>query len=72
MGPLAETLDLPVVMVVLVAAQEDGFGPHLGHLLYMYKGKITKYMYVVQFPIHRYRKVVMHHALHEIVIEGNW
>ena len=33
----------------------------LSHLIYIYKSKITKYMYMVQCPIHRNRKVVIHH-----------
>ena len=46
---------------VLRGAQAVGFGPHLSHLIYIYKSKITKYMYMVQWPIHRNRKVVIHH-----------
>jgi hypothetical protein len=42
-------------------AQAVGIGPHLSHLIYIYKSKITKYMYMVQCPIHRNRKVVIHH-----------
>jgi hypothetical protein len=46
-----------VKMVVLRGAQAVGLGPHLSHLIYIYKSKITKYMYMVQCPIHRNRKV---------------
>ena len=31
-------------MVVLMGAQAVGLGPHLSHLIYIYKLKITKYM----------------------------
>ena len=31
-------------------------GPNLSNLIYIYKSKITKYMYVAQCPIHRNRK----------------
>ena len=48
-------------MVVLRGAQSVGLGPHLSTLIYIYKSKITKYMYMVQCPIHRIRKVVLHH-----------
>lgn len=34
-------------MVVLRGAQAVGLGPHLSHLIYIYKWKITKYMYVM-------------------------
>ena len=47
-------------MVVLRGAQAVGLGPNFGHLIYIYKSKITKYMYIVQCPIHRNRKVVLH------------
>jgi hypothetical protein len=57
--PLPATLDLPVSMVVVRGAQAVGLGPHLSHLIHIYKSKTTKYM--VQCPIHRNRKVVMHH-----------
>ena len=50
-------------MVVLRGAQAVGLGPHLSNLIYIYKWKITKYMYMVQCPIHRNRKVVIHHQL---------
>jgi hypothetical protein len=33
-------------MVVLRGAQAVGLGPHLSHLIYIYKSKITKYMYM--------------------------
>jgi hypothetical protein len=42
-------------------AQAVGLGPHLSHLINIYKSKITKYMYMVQCPIHLNRKVVIHH-----------
>ena len=32
---------------VLRGAQSVGFGPHLSHLIYIYKSKIIKYMYTV-------------------------
>jgi hypothetical protein len=48
-------------MVVLWGAQAVRLGSHFSHLIYIYKWKITKYMYVVQCPIHRNRKVVIHH-----------
>jgi hypothetical protein len=60
-APTPATIDLPVSMVVLRGAQAVGLGPHLSHLIYIYKSKITKDMYMVQCPIHRNRKVVMHH-----------
>jgi hypothetical protein len=46
---------------VLRGAPSVGFGPHLSHLIYIYKSKIIKYMYMVQCPIHRNRKVVIHY-----------
>ena len=46
-------------MVVLREAQAVRLGPHLSHLIYIYKSKITKYMYMVQCPIHRNRKVAI-------------
>jgi hypothetical protein len=46
---------------VLRGAQAVRFDPHLSHLIYIYKSKIIKYMYMVQCPIHRNRKVVIHH-----------
>jgi hypothetical protein len=48
---------------VTVGAQAVELGPHLSHLIYIYKSKITKYMYkyMVPCPIHRNRKVVIHH-----------
>jgi hypothetical protein len=46
-GPPPATLDLPVSMVVLRGSQAVGLGPHLSHLIYIYKSKITKYMYMV-------------------------
>jgi hypothetical protein len=33
-------------MVVLREAQAVGFGPHFSHLIYIYKSKITIYMYM--------------------------
>jgi hypothetical protein len=45
--PPPATLDLPVSMVVLRGSQAVGLGPHLSHLIYIYKSKITKYMYMV-------------------------
>ena len=60
MGPSTCNHDQPVSMVVLRGAQEVGLSPHLSHLIYIYKSKITKYMYMVQCPIHRSRKVVKH------------
>jgi hypothetical protein len=44
-------------MVVLRGAQAVELGPHLSHLIYIYMSKITKYMYMVQCPIHHNRKV---------------
>ena len=46
---------------VLRGAQALGLGPHWSHLIYIYKSKIIKYMYMVQGLIHRNRKVVIHH-----------
>jgi hypothetical protein len=48
-----------VTMVALREAEAVGIGPHLSHLMYIYKSKITKYMYMVQCPIHLNRKVAM-------------
>ena len=48
-------------MVVVKGTQAVGFVPHLSHLIYIYKLKITKYMYMVQFPMHRNRKVAIPH-----------
>jgi hypothetical protein len=45
-APPPATLDLPVSMVVLRGAQAVGLGSHLSHLIYIYKLKITKYMYM--------------------------
>jgi hypothetical protein len=36
------TLDLPVSVIVLRGAQAVGLGPHLSHLIYICKSKITK------------------------------
>ena len=58
MGPPPSTLDLRVSMAVLMGSQAIGLGPHLSHLIYIYKSKITKYMYMVQCPIHRNRKLL--------------
>ena len=58
MGPPPSALDLRVSMVVLMGSQAIGLGPHLSHLIYIYKSKITKYMYMVQCPIHRNRKLL--------------
>ena len=58
MGPPPSTLDLRVSMVVLMGSHAIGLGPHLSHLIYIYKSKITKYMYMVQCPIHRNRKLL--------------
>ena len=43
---ISGALDLPVSMVVLRGAQAVGLGSHLSHLIYIYKLKITKYMYM--------------------------
>jgi hypothetical protein len=53
--------DQTVSMVALREAQAVGIGLHLSHLMYIYKSKITKYMYMVQCPIHLNRKVAMNH-----------
>ena len=45
-APPPATLDLPVSMVVLRGAQAVGLGSHSSHLIYIYKLKITKYMYM--------------------------
>ena len=36
-------------MVVLRGAQAVGLGSHLSHLIYIYKLKITKYMYMAPY-----------------------
>ena len=61
MGPSTCNPRSASVNVVLRGAQAVGLGPHLSHLIYSYKSKITKYMYMVQYLIHRNRKVVIHH-----------
>ena len=45
-APPHATLDLSVLMIVLRGAQAVGPGSHLSHLIYIYKLKITKYMYM--------------------------
>ena len=60
-GPTTCNPRSAVSMVVLRGAQAAGLRNHLSHLIFIYKLKITKYMYMVQYPIHRNRKVVMHH-----------
>jgi hypothetical protein len=49
-----------VSMVVLRGAQTVGLDPHLSYLIYIYKSKITKYMYMV----HCNKKTVIHHQGH--------
>ena len=39
------TIYLPVPMVDFRETQAVGFDPHLSHLIYIYKSKITKYIY---------------------------
>ena len=50
----------PCQWLFLGEPQAIGLGPYLSHLIYIYKSKITKYMYMVQCPIHRSRNVVIH------------
>ena len=49
--PPPATLDLPVsiYMIALRGAQAVGLGSHLSHLIYIYKLKITKYMYMTPY-----------------------
>jgi hypothetical protein len=61
-SPPPVTLDLPVSMVVLRGAQAVGLGSHLSHLIYIYKLKITKYMYMPWWP----PKLMGHRPLHRL------
>ena len=63
-GPYTCNTQSASSMVVLRGAQAVGLGPHLSNLIHIYKSKITKYMYMVQCPIHPNRKVVIHHQGH--------
>jgi hypothetical protein len=59
-----------LISLVLMGAQAVGLGHHLSHLIYIYKSKITTYMHMVQFPIHRKRKSCYTSSLLRVAYRG--